>query len=233
MPNFDQPMKSRRRLVFPQNRSRAVAIAVLFIVVGGSFARGFAQPASSHGAHGYPDTSHSAPASQLAIWGLVGAAAVALTAFVFFRRRSANDGLNSSNATTIRTYRADSSDRRSFIKYGAAGLLAAGTGHTVWRYKSVSATDTTSTAGVLSDKIDPCFNNSPVGRPFAQPLTIPPALNPIPQVTADTYVISETRSQTEIVPGFVTPIWGYDGIVPGPTILARKGRPVSVTFTND
>jgi FtsP/CotA-like multicopper oxidase with cupredoxin domain len=81
--------------------------------------------------------------------------------------------------------------------------------------------------------IDPCFNQSPVGPPFTQALPIPPALAPTEiGPTADRYVINEQRGEAEIVPGRRTPIWGYNGITPGPTILARKGRPVQVTFVN-
>jgi FtsP/CotA-like multicopper oxidase with cupredoxin domain len=87
---------------------------------------------------------------------------------------------------------------------------------------------------LLQDRIDPCFNNSPVGKPFAQPMPIPPTANPVPSPDAgtDTYVITEKRGEAEIVPGKITPIWGYEGITPGPTILARKLRPVNVTFVN-
>src|SRR3954464_2102498 len=87
----------------------------------------------------------------------------------------------------------------------------------------------------LRDKIDPCFNNSPVGRPFTQPMPIPPTASPVPNPDAaeDTYVLREQRGEAQIVPGRVTPIWGYEGITPGPTILARKGRQVNVTFVNN
>jgi spore coat protein A len=101
-----------------------------------------------------------------------------------------------------------------------------------------SATTTTSSTlndpGALRDHISPCFNNSPVGRKFTQPLPIPPAKQVVnvPDATADTYVITEKRAEAQIVPGKITPVWGYDGLFPGPTILARKGRQVNVTFSN-
>lgn len=37
----------------------------------------------------------------------------------------------------------------------------------------------------------------------------------------------------QIVPGINTPIWGYDGIYPGPTFKARVGQPVVVRQWND
>ena len=84
---------------------------------------------------------------------------------------------------------------------------------------------------VLRDRVDPCFNDSPVKPPFLAPLPIPaPA---VPQTgTLDNYVITEQRSQTEIIPGITTPVWAYNGQVPGPTILARRLRPVDVNFVN-
>jgi spore coat protein A, manganese oxidase len=87
----------------------------------------------------------------------------------------------------------------------------------------------------LRDHISPCENNSPVGPKFTQPLPIPPTAQVVnvPDATADTYVIEERRGTAQIVPNKTTPIWGYDGILPGPTILARKGRQVNVTFANN
>jgi spore coat protein A, manganese oxidase len=86
----------------------------------------------------------------------------------------------------------------------------------------------------LRDHVSPCFNDSPVGPAFTQPLPIPPAKQAVnsPDAGQDTYVIDERRSQAQIVPSRVTPVWGYDGLFPGPTILARKGRPVNVTYVN-
>jgi spore coat protein A, manganese oxidase len=90
-------------------------------------------------------------------------------------------------------------------------------------------------ASLLRDVVEPCFNDSPVGPPYTQEMPIPPALSPTQSQdgTADTYQIREQRSETEIVPGLKTPIWGYNGITPGPTILAEKGREVRVTYTNN
>ena len=36
----------------------------------------------------------------------------------------------------------------------------------------------------------------------------------------------------EVLPGFETPIYGYDGVYPGPTIRARADREVVVTQRN-
>jgi FtsP/CotA-like multicopper oxidase with cupredoxin domain len=55
--------------------------------------------------------------------------------------------------------------------------------------------------------------------------------------TDEIFDIWESRGETVIVPGFVTPIWGYNAaglpaITPGPTIIARKGRRVIINFEN-
>lgn len=86
----------------------------------------------------------------------------------------------------------------------------------------------------LRDHISPCENNSPVGPKFAQPLPIPPTKNAVnvPGEAAAVYVIEERRTQAQIVPGKITPVWAYDGLFPGPTILARKGQQANVTFVN-
>ena len=40
------------------------------------------------------------------------------------------------------------------------------------------------------------------------------------------------EGRAEIIPGEFTPVYGYDGIYPGPTIRARKGRTTVVQVTN-
>ena len=46
------------------------------------------------------------------------------------------------------------------------------------------------------------------------------------------YEIDQRESVAEIVPGVQTPIWGYDGLFPGPTLRARLGEPFVVRFKN-
>ena len=50
---------------------------------------------------------------------------------------------------------------------------------------------------------------------------------------APTYRITQRVGQAEILPGVRTPVLGYDGIFPGPTIEARRGRPVVVRHRNE
>jgi spore coat protein A len=73
---------------------------------------------------------------------------------------------------------------------------------------------------------------SPIPR-FEIPLRIPRVLTPVrTEATADYYEITQHRSQVEILPGLRTEVWGYDGMFPGPTIKACKGRKVVVRHTN-
>jgi FtsP/CotA-like multicopper oxidase with cupredoxin domain len=117
--------------------------------------------------------------------------------------------------------------RRGFVKYGVAGIAAVGYGGAAWRASADNS------FRPLLDLTAACRNNSPVGPPFTQALPIPPALPPFQQTAdADFFRLAERQTVAQIVPGVNTPMWGYNGLVPGPTILARKGRRAEVTFTN-
>jgi spore coat protein A, manganese oxidase len=48
----------------------------------------------------------------------------------------------------------------------------------------------------------------------------------------DVYEFTVRASDARILPGLTTPIWGHEGIFPGPTIEARCGRPVSLRLRN-
>src|SRR5262245_7262223 len=68
---------------------------------------------------------------------------------------------------------------------------------------------------------------------FQMPLPIPPVLSPTrSDAAADYYEIVQREAAIEIVSGMRTRIWGYNGMCPGPTIEARRGRTVVVTHTN-
>lgn len=70
--------------------------------------------------------------------------------------------------------------------------------------------------------------------PFRVPLPIPPILQPTrTDNTTDYYEITQKEGQVEILPGLPTPIWGYNGIFPGPTIAVRSGRQVVVRHRNE
>jgi spore coat protein A len=68
---------------------------------------------------------------------------------------------------------------------------------------------------------------------FQTRLPIPVQLPPVRQ-TADTdyYEIVQSLTTAEIIPGLRTPIMGYNGTFPGPTIVQNPGRRVVVTHKN-
>jgi spore coat protein A len=69
---------------------------------------------------------------------------------------------------------------------------------------------------------------------FAVALPIPPVLKPIrTDGSTDYYEISQKPATAQILPGYTTPIWGYNGIFPGPTIESRRGRRVVVRHRNE
>jgi spore coat protein A len=70
-------------------------------------------------------------------------------------------------------------------------------------------------------------------RPFQRPLPIPPTLRPVSTDGGlDRYEIVQRAGTAELLPGVATPIWGYDGLFPGPTLRTRSGRPVTVRHRN-
>jgi spore coat protein A len=70
-------------------------------------------------------------------------------------------------------------------------------------------------------------------EPFQADLQIPPTLVPVSTTdTEDRYELTIREGRAEVIPGTLTPVYGYDGIYPGPTIRARKGRTAVVGVTN-
>jgi spore coat protein A len=74
----------------------------------------------------------------------------------------------------------------------------------------------------------------PLPDRFRVGLPIPPAARPV-KVTADTdhYLVTQRVAKAELIPGVKTEIWGYDGVFPGPTFHARRGRRMVVTVRNE
>ncbi|HYF65905.1 MAG TPA: multicopper oxidase domain-containing protein, partial [Herpetosiphonaceae bacterium] len=74
---------------------------------------------------------------------------------------------------------------------------------------------------------------APAPTPFSAPLPIPPVLAPVRRdATTDFYDLTQRSARAAILPGLPTEIWGYDGLFPGPTIEARRGRRVVVRHRN-
>ena len=70
-------------------------------------------------------------------------------------------------------------------------------------------------------------------EPFRRDLPLMPELKPVGRSgTSDVYDITMREATAEVLPGFETPIYGYNGIYPGPTIRAHTGRGVIVRQRN-
>src|SRR4051812_34448817 len=69
--------------------------------------------------------------------------------------------------------------------------------------------------------------------PFTVPLALPPVLQPLKRdETTDYYQVWQQENAVEILPGLKTKIYGYNGITPGPTVVAQRGRPVVMQQIN-
>ncbi|TCP57271.1 FtsP/CotA-like multicopper oxidase with cupredoxin domain [Tamaricihabitans halophyticus] len=69
---------------------------------------------------------------------------------------------------------------------------------------------------------------------FRVPLPIPRVAKPArSDATTDYYEITQRVADVEIVPGYKTPVFGYDGEFPGPTIRSTSGRKTVVTHRNE
>ena len=80
---------------------------------------------------------------------------------------------------------------------------------------------------------------SKLPKPYVAPFVTPPVL-PQTGVTkgldgvtdVPLYEIVQKEMPARILPTIDTPIWGYNGIAPGPTIMAERGKPIAVKVTN-
>lgn len=93
--------------------------------------------------------------------------------------------------------------------------------------------------GLLSPALLAVSDRAPRLRPgqvpkFAVDLPVPPVLRPDRGGAVDRYVVTQRTARVQVLgPGLPsTPVWGYDGQFPGPTIVARRGRPVEVRHRN-
>ena len=66
------------------------------------------------------------------------------------------------------------------------------------------------------------ISSKKIPAPYTLPFAVPPVLD---GRGGGTVTISQRMQNAEILPGVQTPIFGYNGVTPGPTILARRGRP--------
>jgi FtsP/CotA-like multicopper oxidase with cupredoxin domain len=74
---------------------------------------------------------------------------------------------------------------------------------------------------------------SKLPKPFSVPFTTPNVLAPVRRGDGyDCYSLDQMQVQAEILPGLKTTVWGYNGEVPGPTIVTHRNRPVVVRQCN-
>lgn len=117
-------------------------------------------------------------------------------------------------------------NRRSFL--GLTGLTIAGVaGAGSLTGCAGSSAGSGQTAELLTSWL-------PLPERFKVPLPIPTVKRPSAIANgADLYEIVRREADQEIIPGFQTPVFGYDGTFPGPTIVSRRGRPTVVRHTNN
>ena len=116
--------------------------------------------------------------------------------------------------------------RRALLRAGVLGAgaaaIPAGLAGCGWPVNE----NESSAGAVLASKAD-------LPQPFTSRLPIPPVLEPVrSDETGDYYEITQRTARVRILPKLRTPIWGYDGSFPGPTIHARSGRPVLIRQHN-
>src|SRR4051812_25096935 len=76
--------------------------------------------------------------------------------------------------------------------------------------------------------------SSALPLPFTVPFATPSVLAPVrADATTDYYRISMNPFLANVLPGFETPMWGYNSEVPGPTLRATRGRRTVVRFVNN
>ena len=76
-------------------------------------------------------------------------------------------------------------------------------------------------------------SDRPLPERFVVPFVVPPVKEPTRREDGSTrYTIVQRTASVEILPGLSTEIYGYDGLLPGPTIRARRGEEVVVTHRN-
>lgn len=111
---------------------------------------------------------------------------------------------------------------RRGLLVGTAAMAAVGGGAAL----GVRFNGSSSTGTLLRSEITP-------PAPYMRPLTIPPVLDPVSSTSAgDFYEITQRPADVEIIEGLATEIWGYEGMLPGPTLRTRRGRKVTVRHRN-
>ncbi len=116
-------------------------------------------------------------------------------------------------------FRSHQFSRRDVLKLGFAGSAAL----------VLPLERTARTHELISDRLP----DSKLPAPFNTPFVMPPVAQPVKvTATADIFDITMKSFRAEVIPGYQTELWGYNGSFPGPTINARRGRETIVRHTN-
>ena len=119
--------------------------------------------------------------------------------------------------------------RRSALKIGGASVVSIGLA-TLFTSCGIGSESNNSTQGSAGRLLD---SEAPLPEAFRARLPIPPILEPVRRdETTDYYEITQKVGQAAILTGLTTEVWGYNGIMPGPTLVSRRGRRTVVTHHN-
>ncbi len=110
--------------------------------------------------------------------------------------------------------------RRDWLKMSALGAAAV----------ALPIERSASGLSALSSRIAASALPAPFSTPFARPPLIYPVRS---DETTDYYRLSMEPTSVEIIPGLQTQMWGYNGMVPGPTFKISQGRRVVVRAINN
>ena len=115
--------------------------------------------------------------------------------------------------------------RRQVLLLGGIGVLGVGAVATPW--------------GTVAAKSASRLRDSDMPRPYRAAFTQPPVLrpysvgiDPADGAKVENYVVTQMAGTAKILPRLSTPILGYNGIFPGPTIEVERGTKTTLTVKN-
>jgi spore coat protein A, manganese oxidase len=109
--------------------------------------------------------------------------------------------------------------RREMLKLGVAGTAAV----------ALPLEQLAFTSPRLKDRLPASKLPDPFTVPFARP---PVAKRVFSTSDTDFYKMRMQNKKIEILPGYKTEVWGYNGVTPGPTIYQDRGRTAVVRHIN-
>lgn len=121
--------------------------------------------------------------------------------------------------------------RRTVLKIGGATVAGVALSNLLAACGIDSGGSNNSIQGSAGRVLD---SEAPLSEAFRARLPIPPVLEPVrTDGITDYYEITQKIGRAAILAGLTTEVWGYNGILPGPTIASRRGRRTIVTHHNE